>query len=108
MGRQREGAMADTAGRQGYFIVFEGTDGSGLSTQAPLLRDRLLAAGRAAYLTKEPSDGPAGAMIRLALARRLGYAPHTSHAVQGRSLVPQTAGEGWQPLGDEVLALLYA
>ncbi len=95
--------MADGAGRAGYFIVFEGTDGSGLSTQAPLLRDRLRGAGRAAYLTKEPSEGPAGAMIRLALTARLGYAPHTSHAPGA-----ETPAEGWQPLGDEVLALLYA
>jgi dTMP kinase len=87
----------------GYFIALEGTDGSGLSTQAPLLRDRLIAAGRAAYLTKEPSDGPAGAMVRLALTRRLGYAPHTSHA-PGEE---RSAGD-WEPLGDEVLALLYA
>jgi dTMP kinase len=94
--------MAEAAA-QGSFIVLEGTDGSGLSTQAARLRDRLLAAGRAAYLTKEPSDGPAGAMVRLALTRRLGYAPHTSHAAGA-----ETPTEGWEPLGDEVMALLYA
>src|SRR3954451_20520064 len=94
--------MADNI-QAGYFIVLEGTDGSGLSTQAALLRDHLQAAGRPAYLTKEPSDGPAGAMVRLALTRRLGYAPHTSHAPGA-----ETSPESWQPLSDPVMALLYA
>lgn len=58
---------------QGKFISFEGIDGSGISTQADLLRNSLLAEGRECYLTKEPTDGPAGAMIRLALAKRLSY-----------------------------------
>ena len=53
------------------FIVIEGTDGSGVSTQAERLERKLRDEGREVYLTKEPTDGPAGAMIRLALAGRL-------------------------------------
>lgn len=53
------------------FIVIEGIDGSGVSTQAELLERKLRDSGREVYLTKEPTDGPAGAMIRLALAGRL-------------------------------------
>ncbi|GAF95201.1 unnamed protein product, partial [marine sediment metagenome] len=53
------------------FIVIEGVDGSGVSTQAELLERKLRSTGREVYLTKEPTDGPAGAMIRLALAGRL-------------------------------------
>lgn len=53
------------------FIVIEGTDGSGVSTQAELLEKKLRDTSREVYLTKEPTDGPAGAMIRLALAGRL-------------------------------------
>lgn len=53
------------------FIVIEGTDGSGVSTQAELLEKKLRDEGREVYLTKEPTDGPSGAMIRLALAGRL-------------------------------------
>ncbi|MGI8589198.1 MAG: dTMP kinase [Chloroflexia bacterium] len=87
----------------GYFIVLEGTDGSGLSTQTARLRDALLTAGRAAFLTKEPSDGPAGGLIRLALTHRLGTAPHTSHAPGS-----DQPGDRWAPLGDEVMALLFA
>lgn len=53
------------------FIVIEGTDGSGVSTQAELLEKKLRDEGREVYLTKEPTDGPSGAMVRLALAGRL-------------------------------------
>jgi|SRR5437667_9163094 len=56
---------------RGPFIVVEGLDGSGVSSQARLLQERLLRDKWEVYLTKEPSDGPAGAIIRLALARRL-------------------------------------
>lgn len=53
------------------FMVIEGIDGSGVSTQAEWLERKLRDTGREVYLTKEPTDGPAGAMIRLALAGRL-------------------------------------
>lgn len=56
---------------KGKFIVFEGLDGAGLTTQAELLKSWIIKQGRECYLTKEPSEGPAGAMIRLALAKRL-------------------------------------
>ena len=53
------------------FITLEGTDGSGISTQAELLERALREEGWEVYLTKEPTDGPAGVMIRLELAGRL-------------------------------------
>lgn len=53
------------------FIVIEGTDGSGVSTQTERLEEKLRGEGREVYLTKEPTAGPAGAMIRLILAGRL-------------------------------------
>jgi len=46
------------------FIVFEGIDGSGKSTQARLLARRLEVEGIAVVLTAEPSDGPTGRLIR--------------------------------------------
>ena len=58
---------------EGKLIAFEGIDGSGVSTQADLLRSWLLKKGLECYLTKEPSEGPLGANIRLALAKRLVY-----------------------------------
>lgn len=58
---------------KGLFIVFEGIDGSGTSTQATLLRDRLLANQSPAILTSEPSEGPVGNMIRQAMKGRLKF-----------------------------------
>jgi dTMP kinase len=48
----------------GKFIVFEGIDGSGSSTQAKLLYDFLLSKSQKAILTSEPSIGPVGNLIR--------------------------------------------
>jgi len=46
------------------FIVFEGIDGSGKSTQAGLLAQRLRDLGIPVLLTAEPSDGPVGRIIK--------------------------------------------
>jgi len=58
----------------GLFIVFEGLDGSGTSTQARLLHERLAAEGHASVLTFEPSDGPVGRLVRDALQHRVDFA----------------------------------
>jgi dTMP kinase len=56
------------------FIVFEGLDGSGTSTQSRMLLDHLRAVrGERAHLTSEPSGGPIGQMIRSALSGRLAF-----------------------------------
>lgn len=47
-----------------WFIVFEGIDGSGKSTQARLLADKLHLADIPVILTAEPSEGPIGCLIR--------------------------------------------
>ncbi|MFY0479540.1 dTMP kinase [Achromobacter marplatensis] len=56
------------------FIVFEGLDGSGTSTQANLLERRLVNEGHRCHLTSEPSAGPVGQMIRQAFKGRLRFA----------------------------------
>ncbi len=49
---------------RGRLLVFEGTDGSGKSTQLPRLAARLEAAGHRVVRTREPYDCPAGRAIR--------------------------------------------
>lgn len=49
---------------KGKFIVFEGTDGSGKSTQMKLLGKYLEEKGEECYLTHEPTDSPFGALLR--------------------------------------------
>ncbi|MFO7771922.1 MAG: dTMP kinase, partial [Roseovarius gahaiensis] len=49
---------------RGYFVSFEGIDGSGKSTQARLLSDHLRAAGRDVVLTREPGGSPGAEQIR--------------------------------------------
>ncbi|MGK2922443.1 MAG: dTMP kinase [Methyloceanibacter sp.] len=48
----------------GRFITFEGGEGSGKSTQAGILANRLSRAGRAVLATREPGGSPAAEEIR--------------------------------------------
>jgi len=48
----------------GRFIVIEGLDGAGTTTQAALLGARLNAAGLPFAVHKEPTDGPLGRIMR--------------------------------------------
>ncbi len=52
---------------RGAFIVLEGTDGSGTSTQLGLLANALRARGYSVEATNEPSRGPVGRLLRLLL-----------------------------------------
>ncbi|MEN9799710.1 MAG: thymidylate kinase [Pseudomonadota bacterium] len=74
----------------GKFIVLEGLDGAGTTTQLDRLAARVRALGGPVLTTREPSDGPLGHMLRQALA--------------GRLVLP--AGRG--PLSAETLALMFA
>ncbi len=58
-------------GHDGTFVVFEGIDGSGTTTQIHRYAARLKAQRRMVHVTREPSSGPVGNMLRLALTHRL-------------------------------------
>jgi len=63
-------------GAGGLLIAFEGLDQSGKQTQAELLRDRLIAAGRSVFLLSFPDYGtPIGEEIERALRGARNYAP---------------------------------
>ncbi|WP_029681777.1 dTMP kinase [Picosynechococcus sp. NKBG15041c] len=58
---------------QGKFIVFEGIDGSGSSTQASLLYQYFQQQQIPAVLSPEPSNGIIGNLVREALRQRLQF-----------------------------------
>jgi dTMP kinase len=68
--------MSDAMPRTGNakFIVLEGIDGSGSTTQGEKLTNLFRSQGRPVVFTREPTQGPVGLLIRLALTGRLnGY-----------------------------------
>ncbi len=78
--------MAPKAGR---FVVLEGIDGSGTTTQVARLAERLRVARVPVRATHEPSDGPVGTLVRQVLT--------------GRVIVPGGRAPGWA-----TMALLFA
>lgn len=57
--------------RKGLFIVFEGIDGSGKTTQVKMLSEQLEAMGRKTHVTAEPTTFPTGKALREALGGRV-------------------------------------
>ena len=53
---------------RGRFIVFEGIDGAGKTTQIDLLEQYLRAQGKQVYRTAEPTESSTGGMLRDALS----------------------------------------
>jgi dTMP kinase len=77
----------------GRFIVFEGLDGAGTTTQSRLLAERLQHKGRTVHVAHQPSDGHVGQLIRQILA--------------GRAATAQADGKLGM-LDERVMALLFA
>ena len=73
----------------GRFVVLEGLDGAGTTTQAGRLADALRSRRVPVRSTREPSDGPVGTMIRQVLG--------------GRIVLPAGRSPGWA-----TMALLFA
>lgn len=69
---------------RGRFIVLEGIDGAGTTTQAQRIARALREEGRSVLVTHEPSDGPIGSLLHQALTGRLVLA-------KGASLDPTLA-----------------
>ena len=76
----------------GRFIVLEGLDGAGTTTQSRLLHDSLASEGLPCHLTREPTDSAVGILIREALSHRL-----VSHDTQQKL-----------EFSEDVLCLLFA
>ena len=66
---------------QPKFIVIEGLDGSGKTTQIEMLRDRLQGMGDACYLTAEPTELPTGKFLRSILQKKVEADPRTVAAL---------------------------
>lgn len=58
-----------------HFIVIEGLDGAGTTTQVERLRAHVEAAGEPVLATREPTEGPVGRVIRQVLSQ----APDAPH-----------------------------
>lgn len=82
-----------TTGERGKFVVLEGLDGCGSTTQADLLKRWFEDRGQLAYYTREPTEGPIGSIIRLCLAKRIG-SPRADNL--------------FEPLDEATLALAFA
>jgi dTMP kinase len=74
---------------RGKFVVIEGIDGAGTTTQAARLADRLRSRQELVRVTREPSDGPIGTLVRQVLT--------------GRIVSPDGRAPGWA-----TMALLFA
>jgi dTMP kinase len=67
--------------RKNLFIAFEGIDGSGKSTQAKLLAERMFNEGHQVFQTCEPTTNPIGSLIRDAFNHRMDADQHTIAAL---------------------------
>ncbi len=103
---------------KGIFIVFEGIDGSGKSTQIQNISKRLKAQNLKLYTTFEPTDGPVGSLIRQMLTGKiktdqrtiasLFAADRTDHLTNQKNGIKQKIDQGEMVLCDRYYFSSYA
>lgn len=89
---------------EGQFIVIEGIDGSGTTTHCAILSERFTEKGLPTHVTREPSDGPVGVLIRQILTGRVvvpGY--HGSHAPSWATMAALFAADRLDHLEAEIV-----
>ncbi len=85
--------------KKGKLIALEGIDGSGKSTQARLLAERMRREGIACYATMEPTDSPIGSLIRQIMTGRV--------RTDNRVIAPLFAADRLDHLLNEVNGILH-
>lgn len=90
---------------EGLLIVIEGIDGSGSTSQGTQLTKSLRKLRKRVVFTHEPSEGPVGSIIRLALTRRIIGAPPSAYL---NGIGDDLEGGAIPGLDSATLALLYA
>lgn len=98
--------------RTGRFIVFEGIDGAGKTTQLALLEQYLRDRGNRVVRTAEPTDGEIGRLLRAALAGGSGWSACEMAALFAldrirHNTAPQTGIEALLRDGTDVLCDRY-
>lgn len=93
---------------RGRFVVLEGTDGSGTTTQVARLVQWLETFGIAALATREPSTGPVGQLLRCALEKRLTRASGANGTFDWTTLALLFAADRLDHLREEVIPALEA
>lgn len=83
----------DVTNIPGTFVVIEGIDGAGTTTQAKMLVDWVIQQGKKSIYTCEPSNGPVGLLLRQILS--------------GRTLA-RTSDGIVRPISNDAIALLFA
>ena len=85
----------------GLFIALEGIDGAGTTTQGDRITAELQSKQKI-FFTREPSNGPIGMIIRLALSRRLLGQPHAYHDTK------EASSGSPEDLDQRMIALMFA
>lgn len=62
-------------GEKGVFIVFEGLDGAGTTTQMKILGEKFSSGGKDVFITHEPTDNPVGRLVRSCLQKKFRTTP---------------------------------